>query len=196
MKNYSKKEIRKTIKNILNEKSVCFARWSDIICKKLLCCQEYKDADIILSYMALPDEADLSFFMNKAFLGGKEVYIPKILADSTNMDFYEYSPIKKEFSEGAYGIQEPFEILRKFQLQQNNVNILVLVPGRAFTKDGKRLGRGKGFYDSYLERLLNKKGDLTNCKITFLGICFECQILQDLPVEIHDIKMHKIISEE
>ena len=48
------------------------------------------------------------------------------------------------------------EVMRAKQLKEefpSQEHILVLVPGRAFTKDGRRLGRGKGFYDIYLSKI-------------------------------------------
>lgn len=190
----SKFETRKQIKETLKQNSQSFGKWSDIICKKILNSNEYQQADIILSYMALPDEPDLITVTNYGFLTGKKVFIPKVDINSQTMEFYKFSP--KQNQAGAYGIQEPTN--SDSPLNNENLdkkNILILVPGRAFTTDGKRLGRGKGYYDKYLS-LLIKKGDSTNCKITLIGICFNCQLLQDLPVEAFDIKMNRIISEE
>lgn len=61
----------------------------------------------------------------------------------------------------------------------------VVVPGVAFTKDGARMGRGKGFYDKYLS-----KNEFRALKI---GVCFKEQVLDGLPVEPHDVKMDVVI---
>ena len=63
---------------------------------------------------------------------------------------------------------------------------IVIVPGLGFTKDGARLGRGKGFYDRYLE-------DKSVIKI---GIGFEMQIEQDIPTDPHDIKMDFVVTDQ
>lgn len=63
---------------------------------------------------------------------------------------------------------------------------IVIVPGLGFTKDGARLGRGKGFYDRYLE-------DKSVIKI---GIGFEMQIEQDIPSEPHDVKMDFLVTDQ
>ena len=64
-----------------------------------------------------------------------------------------------------------------------NIDI-VFVPGLAFTKAGKRLGRGGGFYDNLLS---NYKGKKT-------GLCFKEQIKKDLPCERHDRRVDQVIS--
>ena len=61
------------------------------------------------------------------------------------------------------------------------------MPGMAFTTDGCRLGRGKGYYD----RLLSHP-ELRS--VRRIGICFPFQLLPELPVEAHDIRMHRIVT--
>ena len=63
---------------------------------------------------------------------------------------------------------------------------LVLVPGLGFSKDGHRLGRGGGYYDRWLESFEGKK----------IGLCFEAQLLQELPTESHDVVMDLVITEK
>jgi 5-formyltetrahydrofolate cyclo-ligase len=61
---------------------------------------------------------------------------------------------------------------------------LVIAPGIAFDKNKNRLGRGKGYYDKYF----NGK------KITKIGVCYDFQLLENIPVEPFDVKMDKIIT--
>ena len=64
---------------------------------------------------------------------------------------------------------------------------LILVPGLFYTLDGKRLGRGGGYYDRYL---LKTREDAIK-----IGICFSCQIVDDLPMEPHDLKVDYLLTE-
>ncbi|MCA9386487.1 5-formyltetrahydrofolate cyclo-ligase [Candidatus Dojkabacteria bacterium] len=66
----------------------------------------------------------------------------------------------------------------------NYENMIAIVPGLAFTKDGKRLGRGGGWYDRFFAKHKVKRK---------IGLCFKEQILKDLPVEEHDILMDEVI---
>ncbi|MBC7712343.1 MAG: 5-formyltetrahydrofolate cyclo-ligase [Rhizobacter sp.] len=63
---------------------------------------------------------------------------------------------------------------------------VLLIPGLGFSKDGKRLGRGKGFYDRYLEHSSAVK----------IGIAFEMQIEKDIPTDDHDIKMDFVVTDK
>lgn len=63
---------------------------------------------------------------------------------------------------------------------------VIIIPGLAFTKKGHRLGRGKGYYDRYLEGFNGPK----------LGLCFQEQILEEIPHEDHDQFMNYVVSEE
>ena len=62
---------------------------------------------------------------------------------------------------------------------------IVIVPGLGFSADGARLGRGKGFYDRYLE----------GRDVIKIGIGFEMQIEQDIPTDPHDVKMDFVVTD-
>jgi 5-formyltetrahydrofolate cyclo-ligase len=64
---------------------------------------------------------------------------------------------------------------------------VVVVPGVAFTADGRRLGQGGGWYDRLLAGL---RADAVS-----IGVCFAVQVLDDLPVEPHDIGVDVVIHE-
>lgn len=62
---------------------------------------------------------------------------------------------------------------------------VLLIPGLAFSKKGHRLGRGKGFYDRYLEKYDGIK----------VGICFSEQLKSFVPYEEHDVMMDYVITD-
>lgn len=65
---------------------------------------------------------------------------------------------------------------------------LVLVPGMAFQLiNGKRLGKGGGFYDRFLQQLPS------SC--TRVGICFDKQVWKRIPTENHDFPVHYLLTE-
>jgi 5-formyltetrahydrofolate cyclo-ligase len=61
---------------------------------------------------------------------------------------------------------------------------LVLVPGVAFDSHGRRLGRGKGFYDQLLAFVRG-----TKC-----GVAFDEQIVPEIPIEPHDVRLNCILT--
>jgi len=55
---------------------------------------------------------------------------------------------------------------------------VVVVPGLAFTRDGRRLGQGGGHYDGLISRLGH------HCLT--IGVCYAEQLVEELPTETHD----------
>lgn len=62
----------------------------------------------------------------------------------------------------------------------------ILVPGVAFTKEGKRLGRGKGYYDRFL----------SSRSLVKIGIAFEEQIVSEIATNEFDIEMDYIVTNQ
>ena len=61
---------------------------------------------------------------------------------------------------------------------------MILVPGVAFDLHGRRLGRGKGFYDQLLAGVRG-----TTC-----GVAFDVQVVRELPQEPHDARVNCILT--
>lgn len=64
---------------------------------------------------------------------------------------------------------------------------VVLVPGVAFTRAGGRVGRGGGFFDRFLAHRA--------ARAIKIGVCFDFQIVESLPLESHDVRLDLIVSE-
>jgi 5-formyltetrahydrofolate cyclo-ligase len=64
---------------------------------------------------------------------------------------------------------------------------LIITPGLGFDQSGGRIGHGKGYYDKFLIKTSD------TCKI---GLCFEFQLVKEIPIDQNDIKMDIIITEE
>jgi 5-formyltetrahydrofolate cyclo-ligase len=64
---------------------------------------------------------------------------------------------------------------------------VVVVPGTAFTADGRRLGQGGGWYDRFLPAV---RPDCTT-----IGVGFDPQVVDHLPMESHDVRLDMIVTE-
>lgn len=104
--------------------------------------------------------------------------IPKIQAESM-----KFVSCDKGFIQEQIGNYKGADNLKSLSYVEPDV---LLIPGLAFTKNGQRLGRGKGYYDRYLEKFKNKK----------IGICFTTQIFDKIPGDIWDQNMDQIITEK
>jgi len=134
-----------------------------------------------MCYIALGGEVDTQGMIKQAKKTGKIVTVPvckKTKATLMPCILEENAGLKK----GPYGVIEP-AVERRISLDDID---LVLVPGVAFDKKGNRLGRGKGFYDRFLNRL--------HSRTATIGLAFDFQILPDLPALSHDAKVDKVIS--
>ena len=133
--------------------------------------EAFRKAGTVLAYMAIPGEVPTEDFIRK-WAGRKRIAIPKVNGDT--LDLYLYDPAKLQ--KGYKGILEPSDDAQKIEPAQID---LALVPGVAFTKDGKRLGRGKGFYD----RLLQSN------RMYATGIGFSFRWLPGLPSDPWDAEL-------
>ena len=200
----TKEEIRKNIKSLCEQNKDSLAAQSKQICELILASPQYKNADQIFAYMALPDEVDLGEVIRSALHDGKKVALPKITDfEQGLMQFFYLNAVQalnKQTESGTLGISEPDpKLLQAVDAATiKDSSVLILVPGRAFTKDGDRLGRGKGFYDRFLSNRLLRcadpepvegRNDETLLNVTVAGVCFDFQIKKSLPVDDRDIRM-------
>ena len=187
----TKKELRQFIKSQITEHSGELPGLSKKICENIICAPEFSSSHFIFSYMPLPDEVDVLPLVETIFASDKKLALPRVDSASGKMDFYLFNNMQdftNGTSSGYCGILEPSESALKITPIQIKEKSLILVPGRAFTLDGKRLGRGKGFYDSYLAPLSVME------KFCFAGVCFPFQIISELPFDAHDIPVQKVFS--
>ena len=90
---------------------------------------------------------------------------------------------RSELVEGSFGIPEPSP--ETPGVEPGEVDAW-LVPGLAFAPDGCRLGRGGGVYD----RLLRGVPGLR------IGVCYSSRLREDIPRDVHDVLMNKIVTEK
>jgi 5-formyltetrahydrofolate cyclo-ligase len=142
-------------------------------CERFLSTDIYTRAQSLLLYMPLRNELDVRLVMERAVADGKSVALPRFNPDTQAYDAF--------FVGGEPLVAGPFDILEPTISNPAPVNRLdlVVVPGLAFDLRGRRLGRGKGFYD----RLLSAANGV-KC-----GICFDEQLLPEIPVEPHDVTL-------
>jgi 5-formyltetrahydrofolate cyclo-ligase len=141
---------------------------------------QWQQAKTVLLYHSLPDEVCTHDLVIHACQAGKQVLLPVVVGD--NLELREYKD-EGRLAEGCFHIMEPKgEAFTDFE-----AITLAVIPGVAFTKNGQRLGRGKGFYDRLLPLLK---------KAYKVGICWPFQLVEDIPCEPHDILMDAIITGE
>lgn len=176
----TKSQLRKQIAAIrksLSEETVSLN--SRHIVERILKLKPFQKAEIIALYMAIGGEIRLDPLFSTCWNSGKRTCIPVFDAQTK---VYEMAEITSEtqFKVGNYGIKEPINTPR---IPMKEID-LILVPGVAFSRDGKRLGRGGGYYD----RLL------AGYQGTAVGVAFDEQIVAEIPCEAHDLPVDYVVT--
>lgn len=152
--------------------------------KKLFALSTFKQAQVIMFYISCGFEVDTLNMIKEAIRLGKKVAVPRLKDNNRKMAISLVSGVDSELETGPYGIKQPkAEYLRPVSIEKID---LVVVPGVAFDSGGKRLGRGKGYYDRFLEAKREKTRTV--------GLAFKCQIVEDLPQSPHDYPVEQLIS--
>jgi 5-formyltetrahydrofolate cyclo-ligase len=91
---------------------------------------------------------------------------------------------ESELEPGRLGVREPNSAAELIPVDQID---LFVVPGLGFTRDGKRLGRGGGYYDATLRA--------ASARSRRVGLAFGDQVVMDLPTNQDDVDMDLVVTE-
>ena len=131
-------------------------------------------ASPVAVYLASQDEIDLRAFIGELLRRGRKVVAPR-----WNGETYDLAVLRR----GPMGILEPAEA----ETVQPKDIFVWIVPGLAFTRDGRRLGYGGGWYDRFLSAAPKDA--------VKLGVAYSFQIVDDLPTEPHDIPLTAVVDD-
>ena len=140
----------------------------------------FQKAHVVLLYASLPDEVQTLSFIQR-WSGEKQIVLPVVVGDT--LELYPYTD-QAHLKQSDYGIFEPLST--SIYTEYAAID-LAIIPGIAFTSEGCRQGRGKGYYD----RLLSHPSFQNVHK---MGICFPFQLLSELPTVPHDIRMDEVLT--
>jgi 5-formyltetrahydrofolate cyclo-ligase len=159
---------------------------SSMILDRLFRTPEYQAAQEIFTFVSFGNEVDTYGIILNAFMSNKKVYAPKIMKRGI-IEFYQIGSIE-ELQPSKLGILEPTSE-NLGELKQDNGSQLMIVPGVAFDEECNRLGYGGGYYDRYFAKNLD-------CQVPKIALCYELQMLHEVPTEEYDYKVDKIITEK
>ena len=134
----------------------------------------WQTASSVCAFCALFGEPDLL----TPWPEKKAVALPRVEGGELSM---RCTSSANELSRGRFGILEPSAAA----LESPGGWDLILVPGLAFDRNGGRLGRGRGYYDRFLSR---------HHEAFRVGVCFDEQIVDAVPCEAHDLRMHALLT--
>jgi 5-formyltetrahydrofolate cyclo-ligase len=186
------------------------------IWKKICAMDAWKSADWILCYTSFRSEVDTHQILKKlltakkteasksavSFTRVKHIALPRVdrsllsmpsvstsFEKKKRMNFYEIN-VWEELTPGGYGILEPSTAL----FSQNDAivprgKVFMLMPGLCFDSHCHRIGYGGGYYDQYLQYMMELK-----IPVDTVAVAYDFQISSSLPQEGTDILPHCVVT--
>lgn len=136
------------------------------------------ELEVVAAFAALPGEVDLRSLTEEV---GRRWVFPRVTGKE--LVFYEVGNYREDMVKGAFGIMEPRDELVAVGVREID---LFLCPGLGFDTRGGRIGRGRGFYDRTLGQA---RKDAVK-----MGVCFGQQIVEEVEMEAHDVRMNGVIA--
>lgn len=178
----AKASLRQQVRSRLNAMSAAQRKAaSREICSRLQLQTIWNCAQIMLFFAPLRTEPDIWPLLVEALRAGKTVALPRFSAPTQSYVACVVRNLETDLVTGQFGIREPVDLCKEIPLNRLD---LVLVPGVGFDRNGRRLGRGKGFYDRMLCAVFG-----TKC-----GIAFDQQWVDVVPSGPLDIRLNCILT--
>ena len=161
--------------------------WNSLIQESALRFAPYLAATQVALYSSVETEVETRGILAHALASQKEVFFPRI--DWNDSAWFFQVCAETDLRPGRFGICEPAGVVSlSLEAQESAANRVIFVPGLAFDHGGHRLGRGGGAYDRMLMALSGRS--------IFVGLAFELQILEWLPTDNWDQRVHYVITEK
>jgi len=162
------------------------AAYSAAITERLLQLPEYQQTNAVLGYMNFGVEFASELWVARVLAEGKRMALPKVNHHTNQLDLYWVDDLENQLAAGLWEIREPI-VERCERLDTLNEIEFILLPGVAFSRDGARLGYGKGYYDKLVARMQHKPA--------LAAAAFALQIVEYIPQEATDRKVEWLVTE-
>mgnify|MGYP001062729403 CR=1 FL=1 len=161
------------------------AAYSDRICLHLQEWPPYIAARVVMLYSPIPTEPDILDLVSAAAASGKRLCAPRTDWQSRRLRPAMVNNWAGDLVAARYGVFEPHPDCAPVPIGEIDV---VIVPGVAFDRTGRRLGRGGGLYDRFLAE--------PELRAATCGVCFAAALLPDLPCQPHDARVQAVCTEQ
>ncbi|WP_345719570.1 5-formyltetrahydrofolate cyclo-ligase [Qipengyuania qiaonensis] len=132
-------------------------------------------------YRAASTEAPAGAYARYFYDAGHELALPRFADRNAPMQFARFTdPFEEsDLETGPFGLLQPAMDAAIIEPS------VLFVPLVGFTADGARLGQGGGHYDRWLA---------AHTGVIAIGIGWDCQLVDELPTEPHDIPLAAIVT--
>lgn len=179
-----KKKLRAEFKLLRQKMSLLEKQNKDFkILNSVLSLKEYKNSEILLTYVSTDIEVDTKALIIQALLDKKIVAVPRCVEGKVEMKFYVISSLE-DLEKGSFGVLEPS--LKKCKELTNFENAVCILPGLGFDLKGYRLGYGKGYYDRFLSEFRGRN----------IGLCYNICLKALIPHGRYDKMVDILVTEK
>ncbi len=162
------------------------------ITARLLQLPAYQQAQAVLGYMNFGAEYASERWVQQVLMDGKKLALPRVNRHTMQLDLYWVDDLENQLAAGMWGIREP--IVERCERVSTIFEVeFALLPGVAFTRVGGRLGYGGGFYDKLLAQLTEAPRAQHPALV---AAAFAMQIVPELPLEMTDVKVDCLVTEQ
>lgn len=147
---------------------------SEAICRHIRSSVYYQQAACVAAYMPLRREADVTPLLRDALAQGKRLLLPRVEGDGV-MTFRRIERLDQLIA-GSYGLLEPAPDTAVADVNEAE---LLLVPLEGIDREGRRLGKGGGYYDRVLPGFTG----------TAMGVALSWQWEAQIPAEPWDVRL-------
>ena len=156
---------------------------SRVIQQKLQDSPEFQQAQTVMLFLNFRDEVETTALAEATIACKKKLVLPRCAPHGILLPI-EVRDLISDLESGAWEIREPK--LTNGEVEPSEID-LIIVPGAGFDLHGNRLGYGGGYYDRFFM--------LLNPLTPRVALGFECQVIEQVPVDKHDVKMTMLITE-
>ncbi|KAH7727671.1 5-formyltetrahydrofolate cyclo-ligase [Aphelenchoides avenae] len=190
----AKKALRKEIGQLVAKVAEdVVKRESDAVNKTVLNADWYKNACRVSIFVSTAGEIVTDDLIKHALKENKEVFLPRFKKGAKEMEMLRLKN-EEEFANldtSLWGIRQ-FHVDRTDlpAYEESGPLDLVLCPSVCLTRQGARLGHGKGFYD----RFFAKHKELFGRYPKKVAIALTAQMVEEVPMAEHDVRMDHIVT--
>jgi 5-formyltetrahydrofolate cyclo-ligase len=135
--------------------------------------------EVVAVYRAIGSEIDADALSMALIRQGRQLCLPVVIERDAPMIFRRWSP-GEPLELDLAGVPAPLPLAEAVTPD------LIMTPLLAFDRAGGRLGQGGGYYDRTFAALPAARR---------LGFAYAGQEVDNLPVELHDIRLHGVLTE-
>lgn len=196
-----KKALRSSIRGVLKALPAdAIGAASARACARVLSLQPIDRSSRVCVYLAMGQECQTSRLLEAFFDQGRAVYVPRVTGSSRDaMRMLRVDSMRHVecLPRNSWGIPEPTDeeaARMEDGLAPGALIDAVVVPGVAFDRSCRRLGHGRGYYDTFLARLQAARAAESLEPAAMVGLGLQEQLVDAVPVADHDLPLDYVCT--